>query len=87
MDAYPCSGEINFRVEDTQPVIDRIKAHFEPHAESVDISDGISMSFGQWRFNLRASNTEPLLRLNVESNRDENLMKESLQSIVDLIEA
>ncbi len=86
MDAYPCSGEINFRVEDTHPVIDRIKAHFEPHAESVDTSDGISMNFGQWRFNLRASNTEPLLRLNVESNRDETLMKESLQSIVDLIE-
>ena len=85
--AYPCSGEINFRVEDTQPVIDRIKAHFEPQAEEVDTSDGISMSFGNWRFNLRASNTEPLLRLNVESKRDEALLKQSLQSIVDLIEA
>lgn len=85
--AYPCSGEINFRVEDTQPVIDRIKAHFEPQAEEIDTADGISMSFGNWRFNLRASNTEPLLRLNVESKRDEELLKQSLQSIVDLIEA
>ena len=85
--AYPCSGEINFRVEDTQPVIDRIKAHFEPQAEEIDTADGISMSFGNWRFSLRASNTEPLLRLNVESKRDEELLKQSLQSIVDLIEA
>jgi len=85
--AYPCSGEINFRVEETQPVIDRIRAHFEPKAEAVDTIDGISMSFGNWRFNLRASNTEPLLRLNVESKRDEALMKKSLQSLVDVIEA
>lgn len=85
--AYPCSGEINFRVEDTQTVIDRIREHFEPSAEAVDTMDGISMSFDNWRFNLRASNTEPLLRLNVESRHDESLMKERLQSIVDLINA
>ncbi len=87
MHAYPCSGEINFRVEEIQPVIERIREHFEPSAESVDTTDGISMSFGNWRFNLRASNTEPLLRLNVESKHDKVLMNESLQSIVNLINA
>lgn len=87
MRAYPCSGEINFRVEDTQPTIEKIYAHFEPQAQAIDKSDGIGMSFDNWRFNLRASNTEPLLRLNVEARADENLMNARLAELVALIES
>lgn len=85
--AYPCSGEINFRVDDTQPIIDKIYNNFAGIAEGIDRSDGISMAFDNWRFNLRASNTEPLLRLNVEARQDSELMKQKLAEIVDLIES
>lgn len=86
MSAYPCSGEINFRVEETASVIKKIYDHFESIAQDIDKSDGISMSFEDWRFNLRASNTEPLLRLNVEAREDQYLMEERLSEIVKLIE-
>ena len=84
--AFPCSGEINFRVEETQPVIEKIYSTFESQAEEIDKTDGISMSFGDWRFNLRASNTEPLLRLNVEARDNEGLMKNRLAEVIGLIE-
>lgn len=87
MKAFPCSGEINFRVEDTQTMINKIYNHFEKNAEAIDQSDGISMSFGNWRFNLRASNTEPLLRLNVEARESSELMQQQLGDIVALIES
>jgi hypothetical protein len=59
--AYPSSGEVNFRVEDAKTVIARIEAAYAPKAEARDDTDGLSLSFGDWRFNLRASNTEPLV--------------------------
>jgi phosphomannomutase len=65
--AFPSSGEINFRVEDVPAALARIEAAFGPAAEARDDLDGLSLDFGCWRFNLRISNTEPLLRLNVES--------------------
>jgi len=84
-DRYPVSGEINRKVNDTKLVIDCIKDQYQAKAKHVDEADGISMEFSGWRFNLRASNTEPLLRLNVESHNDRSLMelktKELLQSI------
>lgn len=64
--AYPCSGEINYKVENILTAINNIKNHFESRALGVDYTDGISMEFEDWRFNLRGSNTEPLLRLNLE---------------------
>lgn len=64
---FPCSGEINFKVDDTQASIKKVLDYFSEEKYTLDITDGISLDFGDWRFNLRASNTEPLLRLNIES--------------------
>ncbi|HUV96812.1 MAG TPA: phosphomannomutase CpsG [Acidobacteriaceae bacterium] len=67
MQAFPCSGEINFRVDDAKTSIQRVLSHFASQSPKIDQTDGISADFGQWRFNLRSSNTEQLLRLNIES--------------------
>jgi phosphomannomutase len=67
MDKYPCSGEINYKVENVAATLDRIMAFYRPENPSIDKTDGISLEFDNWRFNIRSSNTEPLLRLNVES--------------------
>ncbi|MCB1638952.1 MAG: phosphomannomutase CpsG, partial [Thiothrix sp.] len=104
--AYPCSGEINFRVQDTQASIQQIKDHFLPPAPlaggeaprssgwdglgmggipDIDTTDGLSMAFADWRFNLRGSNTEPVLRLNVESRGNAALMQQKTQEISELI--
>ena len=64
---FPSSGEINFRVADKGAAVTAVRNRFEPDAASVDRTDGLSCDFGDWRFNLRASNTENLLRLNVEA--------------------
>ncbi|MCU4652819.1 phosphomannomutase [Roseibacterium sp. SDUM158016] len=84
--AYPSSGEVNFRVENTQPVIDRIEAEYAPKAQDRDDTDGLSLDFGAWRFNLRASNTEPLLRLNIESRGDADLVRDKLAELRGIIE-
>ncbi len=65
--AFPSSGEINFRLDDPGAAVERVRAAFLPQARGVDEMDGLSLDMGDWRFNLRASNTEPVLRLNVES--------------------
>jgi phosphomannomutase/phosphoglucomutase len=70
MAAFPCSGEINYRVEDAPAIVKRVLAYFAPENPKLDKTDGISLEFPDWRFNLRSSNTEPLLRLNVESRGD-----------------
>lgn len=67
MAAYPCSGEINFVVADGQALIEKILAYYQPLGPQIERIDGVSVKFVDWRFNLRTSNTEPLLRLNVES--------------------
>lgn len=87
MQAFPCSGEINFRVEDAKATIDRILLHFSAFSPAIDHTDGLSADFGDWRFNLRSSNTEPLLRLNVESRGDPRLMQARTNEISRLIEA
>ena len=78
---FPCSGEINFKVADTQATIQKIFDHYADQQPEVDQTDGVSLNFGAWRFNVRASNTEPLLRLNIESRRDQN--PRPMQSYVD----
>lgn len=78
---FPCSGEINFKVTDTQITIQKIFDHFAPQNPSIDKTDGISLDFGAWRLNVRASNTEPLLRLNIESRLDKQ--PKPMQSYVD----
>ncbi len=72
---FPCSGEINREVADAKAVIAAIQAHYTPLAAAVDFTDGLSMSFDGWRFNVRMSNTEPVVRLNVESDGDIPLME------------
>jgi phosphomannomutase len=82
---YPCSGEINTEVADTDVAIEHVEAHYSSLPHAVDRCDGVSMDFGEWRFNLRASNTEPLLRLNVESRADQALMERRRDEILGLI--
>ena len=65
--AFPSSGEINFRVENASQAIDNVLRFYSKDAVSIDETDGISVTFADWRFNLRSSNTEPLVRLNIES--------------------
>lgn len=67
MAAYPCSGEINYTVSDANAVLAVVQAHFTSQHPKVDPIDGLSLEFSDWRMNIRASNTEPLLRLNIES--------------------
>ena len=79
------SGEINLKVNDTKKIIDSIKNYYLGDALGIDETDGIGMEFQKWRFNLRASNTEPLIRLNVESYNNESLMNEKTKELVDRI--
>lgn len=72
---FPTSGEINRRVPDGPATIAAIRARYEPAASSIDLTDGLSLEFDRWRLNLRTSNTEPLIRLNVESRGDLALME------------
>ncbi|HEY7745376.1 MAG TPA: phosphomannomutase, partial [Desulfuromonadales bacterium] len=67
MAAFPCSGEINYRVNDIAATLDRVLSHYQPLSPAIDRTDGLSVEFDDWRFNLRGSNTEPLLRLNIET--------------------
>ncbi|ATO19217.1 phosphomannomutase CpsG [Acinetobacter sp. LoGeW2-3] len=78
---FPCSGEINFKVADTQATIQKIFDHFAEQNPAVDQTDGVSLDFGAWRVNVRASNTEPLLRLNIETRIDKN--PKPMQSYID----
>jgi len=86
MAAYPCSGEINRRVEDAAAVIARVEDAFAEGAVSVGHTDGLSVDFEQWRFNLRMSNTEPVIRLNVESRGDSALMEAKLAELLAMVE-
>ncbi|MDM1283408.1 phosphomannomutase CpsG [Acinetobacter towneri] len=86
---FPCSGEINFKVADTQATIQKIFEHYASQNPAIDQTDGVSLDFGAWRFNVRASNTEPLLRLNIESRRDHNPrpMQDYVDELTQLIQA
>ena len=86
MAAYPCSGEINYKVKDTQASIQAVKDKFSPLKPLVDDTDGISLEFPDWRLSLRASNTEPLLRLNVESRVDMQIVEQRVAEIETLIQ-
>ena len=85
MAAYPCSGEINYRVSDVQNVLDCVINTFLNNESSLDYTDGVSMEFAEWRFNLRSSNTEPLLRLNVETRGDVAALGQHLGNIEKII--
>ena len=81
IERFPCSGEINFKVTDTQVTIQKIFDYFADQKPVIDQTDGVSLDFGVWRLNVRASNTEPLLRLNIESRADKN--PKPMQDYVD----
>ena len=87
MAAYPCSGEINRTIENPVAVLTKIEAVYRDQAKSVEHVDGLSMSMGEWRFNVRMSNTEPVVRLNVESRGDQALMKEKTTELLALMDA
>jgi phosphomannomutase/phosphoglucomutase len=85
MQAYPCSGEINFRVDDVAMTLSRIRRHYAGMDFIEDHTDGLSLEFADWRFNVRASNTEPLLRLNVETHASESLLADKTSELKSLI--
>ena len=87
MAAYPSPGEINRSIADPAAAIARVRAHYEADALVVNETDGVSMEFAQWRFNLRMSNTEPLVRLNLETRGDHVLMKAREQDILAILES
>ena len=85
MAAFPCSGEINYRVTAVEPVIKEVLAYYEPLKPQIDFTDGVSLEFADWRFNLRASNTEPLLRLNIETRADAAAVDRHLAELESVI--
>jgi len=87
MAAFPCSGEINRTIADPATVLEAAEARYADSAESIEHIDGLSMSLGDWRFNLRMSNTEPVVRLNVESRGSRELMEAKTAELLALIDA
>ena len=86
MKKYPVSGEINRKIADSKAAIARVRARYESGAVAVDFTDGLSVDFAQWRFNLRTSNTEPLVRLNVESRGDVALLQSKTAELLGVLE-
>jgi phosphomannomutase/phosphomannomutase/phosphoglucomutase len=88
---YPASGEINRQINEqmgaTRSVLARVQQNYQARALSIDFTDGLSMEFERWRFNLRGSNTEPLVRLNVESRGNTTLMHDKTAEILRLLDA
>ncbi|MNE52867.1 Phosphomannomutase/phosphoglucomutase [compost metagenome] len=83
--AYPSSGEININLKDPDVSINNIKERYMALAKHIDYTDGISMDFSEWRFNLRSSNTEPVVRLNVESRGNIDLMHDKTKELVTIL--
>ena len=83
--AFPSSGEINFTVSDAGVAIENVLSAYRADALSIDETDGVSLAFGDWRFNLRRSNTEPLVRLNVEGKGNADALAAHVSAIADLL--
>ena len=83
--AFPSSGETNYRVKDAKASIARVLEAYSKDAISLDESDGLSLAFEDWRFNLRSSNTEPLIRLNVETRGDAAKLKTKVTDIANIL--
>jgi phosphomannomutase/phosphomannomutase/phosphoglucomutase len=84
--AYPASGEINRRLQDPDAAMRRVEDRYLPDALGRDRTDGLSLDMGNWRFNLRQSNTEPVIRLNVESRNDQALMVARTREILAMLD-
>lgn len=87
MRRFPCSGELNSIVADPPALLRDIEARYAADAVTTDKMDGLSMTFDNWRFNIRSSSTEPVVRLNVESRGDEALMRRKTQELLAVIGA
>jgi phosphomannomutase len=85
--AFPCSGEINREVANPAELLAAIEIRYGDQALAIEKLDGLGMEFEEWRFNLRMSNTEPVVRLNVESRGDEALMAAKTDELLALIDA
>jgi phosphomannomutase len=83
---FPVSGELNYRVPDAKATIAAIEARYAPAALRIDRTDGVSFEFADWRFNLRMSNTEPLVRLNVEARGSQQLMQAKTAEVLGLLQ-
>jgi phosphomannomutase len=83
--AFPSSGEMNFKVADAGKAIEDVLSAYRADALSIDETDGVSLAFDDWRFNLRQSNTEPLVRLNVESRSNVEALQAHVSAIADLL--
>ncbi|MCB0744150.1 MAG: phosphomannomutase, partial [Ignavibacteriae bacterium] len=81
--SFPCSGEINSTVPNPKEKLEQLKAKFADG--KIDEVDGVSIEYPEWRFNVRMSNTEPLLRLNVESRGNIKLMEEKTKEVLEFI--
>jgi phosphomannomutase len=82
---FPSSGEINRKIGDVPGAVDAVRQRYQPGSVKIEHVDGLSIEHPRWRFNLRSSNTEPLLRLNVESRGEPDLMKEKTEEILELV--
>lgn len=87
VEAYPSPGEINRTIADPAKAIRQVKQHYEAEALVIDEIDGISMEFTDWRFNLRMSNTEPVVRFNVETRGDRELLEQRQNEVLAILEA
>ena len=87
VEAYPSPGEINRKVADAKAVIAAVTEKYQNQALVIDTTDGVSMEFPEWRFNLRMSNTEPVIRLNIESRGDQQILQENQDALLALIES
>jgi phosphomannomutase len=87
MRLFPASGEINRKLTTkAATILERVRAHYEQQGAAIDLTDGLSMEFADWRFNLRGSNTEPLVRLNVETRANEALMREKTAEVLRIVD-
>lgn len=86
MAKFPCSGEINRTVIDAKKVLQQVEAQFVASDARIDRTDGLGVEYEQWRFNLRTSNTEPVIRLNVESRSDRGLMQNKTEELLKFID-
>jgi phosphomannomutase len=82
---FPVSGELNYRIPDAKAAISVFEQRYAPEALRLDRTDGLSFEFPEWRFNLRTSNTEPLIRLNVEARGSVQLMQAKTAELLDLL--
>ncbi len=85
--SYPVSGEINIKVTNPLKIIEEIEKGYKPSSITSDYTDGLSLEYDDWRFNLRKSNTEEVIRLNVETKNNPSLMEEKRNELVEKIKS